>query len=198
MSNRPNEVWVADPAPGGWICGVCLYPVESEPCEQHDGAALTDEQLERLTGESAPRILATGSRDWTDRDVIYQALVSAWDRTGRHPAAILVQGECHLGGADAIAADIWASWGLPVEGHPAGRDANGRILGPQRNARMVALGAVECLAFPLPSSRGTRNCMRLAREAGIVVRTFDPANEGRTLDCPVCGSGGFGDCVCPR
>ena len=67
---------------------------------------------------SPPRILVTGSRDWTDRDVIYRALVSAWDRTGRHPAAVLVQGECHLGGADAIAADVWASWGLPVEGHP--------------------------------------------------------------------------------
>ena len=49
MIQRPaNEVWVDDPAPGGWICGVCLYPVESEPCEQHDGATLTDEQLERL------------------------------------------------------------------------------------------------------------------------------------------------------
>ena len=122
---------------------------------------------------SPPRILVTGSRDWTDRDVIYRALVSAWDRTGRHPAAVLVQGECHLGGADAIAADVWASWGLPVEDHPAERDASGRILGPQRNARMVGLGAVECLAFPLPSSRGTRNCMRLAREAGIPVRVFD-------------------------
>ena len=52
MIQRPaNEVWVDDPAPGGWICGVCLYPVESEPCEQHDGAALTDEQLAWLATE---------------------------------------------------------------------------------------------------------------------------------------------------
>ena len=48
IQRQTNEVWVDDPQPGGWICGVCLYPVESEPCEQHDGAALTDEQLANL------------------------------------------------------------------------------------------------------------------------------------------------------
>ncbi|GAA4155064.1 NUDIX domain-containing protein [Actinomadura keratinilytica] len=38
------QVWTADPAPGGWVCGVpapgtelgvCGYPVESEPCPHH-------------------------------------------------------------------------------------------------------------------------------------------------------------------
>lgn len=57
-TQRPvNEVWVDDPQPGGWICGACLYPVESEPCEQHDGAALTDEQIERLALERIARDL---------------------------------------------------------------------------------------------------------------------------------------------
>lgn len=121
-----------------------------------------------------PRILVTGSRDWTDRGVIFRALLSAWDRTGRDPRATLVQGECHLGGADSIAAEIWCDWGLPVEGHPAEMGPNGHILGPARNKRMVDLGADVCLAFPLPSSRGTRNCMRLAREAGIPVEEHRP------------------------
>lgn len=62
---------------------------------------------------------------------------------------------------------------LPVEGHPAEFGPNGRVLGPERNARMVALGADECPAFPLPSSRGTRNCIRLAREAGITVTVYE-------------------------
>lgn len=122
---------------------------------------------------SGHRILVTGSRDWTNRDVIYRALASAWDRVGRDPATVLVQGECHLGGADQIAAEVWRSWGLPVEGHPAEMGPSGHILGPARNRRMVDLGADVCLAFPLPSSRGTRNCMRLAREAGIPVEVFD-------------------------
>jgi hypothetical protein len=121
-----------------------------------------------------PRILVTGSRDWTDWGVIYRALVQAWDEVQRDGRAVLVQGECHLGGADLIAKQIWESWGLPVESHPAEMGPDGHVLGPKRNAHMVSLGADLCLAFPLPSSRGTRNCMRLAREAGIPVRVIPP------------------------
>lgn len=132
---------------------------------------------ERADENDAPRILVTGSRDWTDTETIRRALSEAWHRLGRPHDAVLVQGECHLGGADKIAADTWRTWGYPVEGHPAGRGPGGRVLGPERNARMVALGADLCLAFPLPSSRGTRNCMRLAREAGIPVYIFPPAEH---------------------
>ena len=60
-----------------------------------------------------------------------------------------------------------------MEGHPA-EWRGGRLCGPERNAHMVSLGADLCLAFPLPSSRGTRNCMRLAREAGIPVYVYEP------------------------
>ncbi len=117
-----------------------------------------------------PRILVTGSRDWTDVNVVSRALDRAWRDLGSRLDAVLVQGECHLGGADAIAADLWRLWGRPVEGHPAEFGPDGHVLGPKRNAHMVSLGADICLAFPLASSRGTRNCMRLAREAGIPVR----------------------------
>lgn len=120
------------------------------------------------------RILVTGSRDWTDRQTITNALDEAWWDLGNPDNAVLVNGECHLGGADKIAADIWRSWGYPVEGHPAERSPDGKLLGPERNARMVELGADICLAFPLPSSRGTNNCIRLAREAGIPVRSYSP------------------------
>lgn len=123
---------------------------------------------------SQKRILVTGSRDWTDKQTIATALAEAWDALGRPRDAVLVQGECHLGGADQIAAEIWRGWDFPVESHPA-EFRNGRLLGPERNAHMVSLGADLCLAFPLPSSRGTRNCMRLAREAGIPVLTYTPS-----------------------
>ncbi|MBM4469839.1 DUF2493 domain-containing protein [Rhodococcus hoagii] len=120
------------------------------------------------------RILVTGSRDWTDRETIGRALLGVWCEWDRPLDTVLVHGDCHLGGADAIAAEIWAKQGFPVEPHPAKRDpVTGRVLGPQRNAKMVALGADICLAFPLPSSRGTRNCIRLAREAGIPTRIFN-------------------------
>ena len=126
---------------------------------------------------SARRILVTGSRAWTDHEAIQDALALAWADLGRNPRTVLVQGECHLGGADGIAAHIWRSWGLPVEGHPAEMGPNGHVLGPKRNAHMVSLGADLCLAFPLPSSRGTKNCVRLAREAGIPVRVYAQAER---------------------
>lgn len=117
-----------------------------------------------------PRILVTGSRDWTDREAIEEALFQAWIDLGSNRETILVQGECHLGGADIIAKEIWEYQGMTVEGHPAEMGPDGHVLGPKRNAYMVSLGADMCLAFPLPSSRGTYNCIRLAREAGIPVR----------------------------
>lgn len=121
------------------------------------------------------RILVTGSRSWTDRQVVGEALLAAQtdpDLTGQG-RMVLVHGDCPTG-ADRIAAELAAGWGWDVEAHPADWTAYGRSAGPKRNAEMVALGADVCLAFPLPESRGTLNCMRLAREAGIPVWTFYP------------------------
>ena len=126
-----------------------------------------------------PRILVTGSRDWTDRDTIYRALATTWESFGRDPRAVLVHGDCHLGGADQIAKEVWNSWGLTDEAHPAEMDSRGRVLGPARNQRMVDTGVDVCLAFPLPSSRGTRNCMRLAREAGVPILTYEQSGTPR-------------------
>lgn len=118
------------------------------------------------------KILVTGSRDWTNVSIIEKALLDAWASLGNEADTLLVQGECHLGGADLIAKNIWESWGMPVKGFPAEFDSNGRVLGPKRNAEMVAFGADICLAFPLKTSRGTWNCIRLAKEAGIPVLIF--------------------------
>lgn len=117
------------------------------------------------------RLLVTGSRHWRDLHIIETALVAARAELGDD--TVLVQGECHLGGADLMAKILWEDWGLPTEGHPADRDDSGRLLGPERNQKMIDLGADLCVAFPLRGSRGTRNCMRLAREAGIPVRVFE-------------------------
>jgi hypothetical protein len=45
--------------------------------------------------------------------------------------------------------------------------------GNYRNQHMVDLGARICLAFPLPSSRGTYDCMARAEAAGIPVKTYE-------------------------
>ncbi len=119
------------------------------------------------------RILVTGDRRWTDETIIHNALAQAWRDLGSEYDTVLVHGACHLGGADIIAERLWRDAMLPYEGHPARRTSEGKTLGPERNARMVALGADLCLAFVTPKSRGTRNCMRLARESGIPVRVYE-------------------------
>jgi hypothetical protein len=52
------------------------------------------------------RLLITGSRDWTDRQVIRDALAEAWAEL-RPGEIVLVHGAAR--GADSIAADVWAA-----------------------------------------------------------------------------------------
>lgn len=115
------------------------------------------------------RILVTGSRKWTDRERIRMALLWAWCELGCEPDCVLVHGDCPTG-ADALAAEIWSLAHLPVEAHPADWENLKRAAGPIRNQEMVNLGADLCLAFPLPESRGTFDCMKRAERAGIPVR----------------------------
>lgn len=130
------------------------------------------------------RILITGSRAWTDRKAIARALTDAIDKHGAH---LLIQDEhgpkllwdqitvVHGGarGADRIAGQIAAVWGMHVEEHPADWDQYGKAAGAIRNKAMVNLGADVCLAFPTQRSIGTRHCMQLARDAGIPILCYE-------------------------
>lgn len=113
------------------------------------------------------RVLITGSRDW----VAVRPIFAALDRLHQHdPHLVIVHGAGS--GADRIA-KLWAiQQGVPYEPHPADWGRYGKAAGPIRNQQMVALGADLCLAFPLPQSRGTYDCMRRAREAGIPVHDY--------------------------
>lgn len=117
------------------------------------------------------RVLVTGSRDWSDAVVLSWALTrTAIDPETRllRPDLVVVHGDCPTG-ADAMAQSFCEFLGVPTERHPADWSKYGRGAGPIRNQEMVDLGADLCLAFPLPGSRGTANCMKLARAAGIPV-----------------------------
>lgn len=122
------------------------------------------------------RLLVTGSRNWTDRAVMWHALRNAWhELTGQgFEHVVLVHGAAR--GADSLAAQVWSAAGLTVETHPADWDGHGLEAGPIRNTHMVGLGAELCLAFPLGKSVGTRHCMREAERAGIPVRVISQRN----------------------
>jgi hypothetical protein len=100
---------------------------------------------------------------------------------------ILVQGECPAG-ADLMAKQWAIKRGVPHEDVPANWDdecgphcyrhrrfRKGKPYCPAqghlRNQAMVDRGADVCLAFPLPDSRGTIDCMKRAKRAGIPVFT---------------------------
>ena len=148
-----------------------------------------------MTGLAAaqqpPRILVTGSRDWT-RVYLIRRILGAAQR--EYPGAVLVSGHCPTG-ADHIAETCWAmlngyrdvadaiAAGL-IEAHPADWDRYGKAAGPRRNAEMVDLGADVCLAFIGPctkpgcrtegphGSHGATHCAGLAEKAEIPVSRY--------------------------
>lgn len=119
------------------------------------------------------RILVTGSRHWTDRDRIAATLDQTWRDHGSPRSVVLAHGDCPYGGADILAADVAEERGWQVDPHPAEWKRYGRRAGPIRNQAMVDLGADVVIAFPEEGSRGTWDCVRKARTAGIPVHVVE-------------------------
>lgn len=82
----------------------------------------------------------------------------------------MVVGDCPTG-ADAIATRIWVQLGGLPEIHAADW-SRGKRAGPERNARMVRMGADLLLAFILDASPGATGCAEMAERAGIPVRRY--------------------------
>ena len=136
------------------------------------GAAMTADDAYRL---SPYRVLITGSRDWTDRQALGEALIEARCQAVTGPLLrrmLLVSGACPTG-ADRMAETLAEGWGWLVERHPADWERYGKAAGFRRNAEMVALGAEVCLAFIKNDSRGASHTADLAEKAGIpTIRTL--------------------------
>lgn len=138
------------------------------------------------------RILVTGSRDWTNENLIRHQLTRVWLTVDR-PFTV-IHGACPTG-ADWMASD-WVANMLeaemgdvreeehPAQNHPTEDFGPWPAAGPRRNAHMVRLGADLCLAFIGPCtsprchkpgphpSHGASGCADLAEQAGIPVRRF--------------------------
>jgi hypothetical protein len=113
------------------------------------------------------RALVTGSRTWSDR----QAILNALREHASQPGLVVVHGACPKG-ADALADELAREYGVQVERHPADWGAHGRAAGFVRNAKMVGLGADVCLAFIHNGSKGATMTADLAEKAGIPTWRF--------------------------
>jgi hypothetical protein len=112
-------------------------------------------------------ILVTGSRTWSDVELIKNELFHAVGT--EHPKDIWIRhGKCPRG-ADLIAHQIAVFNGWNVFVHPADWERYGKRAGFVRNAEMTKLGANKCLAFIENNSPGATMCADLAEEAGIPV-----------------------------
>lgn len=115
------------------------------------------------------RILVTGSRDWDDRDMIYQALAMTRGDTP-HDQMVLVVGGAR--GADAIAKAYAESMDWGIEEYRPDWERHARAAGILRNIEMVDTWPDICLAFIKNHSRGASHCAGYAESKGIPVRRF--------------------------
>lgn len=115
------------------------------------------------------RIIVCGGRRYADSGRVYMVIeeYAADTPTIIHGAA---------SGADTLAARAAADLGLIEEAHPAQWEKHGPAAGPIRNQAMVDAGADLVIAFG--GGRGTADCLRRARKAGIPVREIERSGRG--------------------
>lgn len=107
----------------------------------------------------------TGSRHHRDKHFIEDALDQYLDFVEG-----IVTGDAR--GADAIARQYALEKGLQLIVCEADWDRYGKAAGPIRNESIV-IQADTILAFPLPSSKGTWNTVKQARQRGIPVDIYE-------------------------
>lgn len=116
-----------------------------------------------MRGQMSFTIMVSGSRDWSDEKKIYQVLADLDVPNGKRVR--LIHGDCR--GADQIAARIAKSFNWDVKSFPAEWNKYGKKAGPMRNIQMLDQKPDLVLCFPLPSSIGTKQVERLAKERGL-------------------------------
>jgi hypothetical protein len=109
------------------------------------------------------RVIVCGGRNFRDRALIDETLDILTARFGGR-GFMIVHGDCR--GADQLTALQASRRGIPTEAHPADWTM-GKMAGPIRNRKMLALGAD--LVVALPGGRGTENMADQAEEAGVEV-----------------------------
>lgn len=105
-------------------------------------------------------VLVTGSRDWTDIDIIKKELEKL------EKNVILIHGGAK--GADSIAGRLWKQMGGKVIECKADWDKYGKAAGPKRNEQMLTeFDISSALAFRNGCSKGTSHMVELLKTSNI-------------------------------
>lgn len=116
------------------------------------------------------RVLVTGGRNYRDTAAIDREL-SSLHRKARHDCMRVIQGGAD--GADRLAREWCHRNFVTYLNFPADWKTHGKAAGPLRNARMIAEGKPD-IVIAFPGGRGTADCVRKARAAGIPVVEVRP------------------------
>lgn len=108
------------------------------------------------------RVLICGGRDYNERDVVFDALMSL----AAHEDLTIISGMAR--GADTLGADWAILHGMELLKYPADWSTHGKAAGPIRNQQMLDEGKPD-LVLAFPGGRGTDDMKRRAREAGVEV-----------------------------
>lgn len=139
------------------------------------------------TDKETYTVIVTGSRNWSNEIVIWTSLAELLKSLPDCVATLVVRHGDYYRGADRMAKrwtqlpseDLYSdSDHKPVadvieDPYPAMWRAFGGAAGPLRNQEMVDAGADLVMAFPLPSSIGTYDCIDKAEVDRIPVRVYD-------------------------
>lgn len=122
------------------------------------------------------RVLVTGSREHPEPQFVKSVLSSL--KLCKDDTVVVGDNSSGPFSVDYVTNLYFTDLGIPVEVHYANWSDYGRAAGPKRNQAMVDSGADFVLAFPYGDSRGTRNCINLARKADIKVYVFEIYDQG--------------------
>lgn len=145
--------------------GHLLAALANLPENQSDTVFQWANQLAQRAETLPYRLLVTGSRTWSDSNIIANALYQQHKKWGQPNNTILVVGDAP--GADTIAANLWGKAGFTTEIHKAEWEKYGSRAGMIRNNAMINTGVDACLAFSENNSPGTKNTITLAKRYHI-------------------------------
>lgn len=126
------------------------------------------------------RLLICGDRNWNRKDIIILAVANVQTIQWANGDMIhwIIEGEAK--GADIMGRVVAQELGISCLSFPAQWDLFGRSAGFIRNKVMLLEGKPDLvLAFHdnIPSSKGTKHMMAIAREAGVPVWLINYKNE---------------------